>query len=285
MHDLAAREDLLVPRAGYALPVAGTAARGSFGALLREWRRRRGFSQLALSLDAAISARHLSFVETGRSQPSRETVARLAETLEIPLRERNTLLLAAGYAPQYAERPLEAEEMEPVRRALDRFLRAHEPYPALVVDRRHDIVAANDALQSLTAGCAPELLAPPANAIRIALHPQGMAADTVNLAEWSAHLLARLRREAAITKDPELARLHSEVSEYPGVVVAPAGGPTAPEIAVPLRLRRDGSELAFISTISTFGTPVDVTLSELSIEAFYPADARTAMLLLGEVTG
>jgi transcriptional regulator with XRE-family HTH domain len=263
-----------------------SAPSSSFGQLLREWRRRRGVSQLELSLDSDISARHLSFVETGRSTPSREVVARLAETLEVPLRERNALLLAAGYAPLYAERPLEAQEMEPVRAALDRFLRAHEPYPAIVIDRHHNLLAGNDALEALTDGCDPELLAAPANALRVALHPRGMAPYTLNLAEWSAHLLARLRREAALTGDPALDELLRELSDYPGVLdELPAATPPAGEIVVPLRLRRDGRELAFISTISTFGTPVDVTLSELAIEAFYPANAETAMFLLGQVTG
>ena len=149
-----------------------------FGALLREWRGRRSLSQLELSLESRISARHLSFVETGRSQPSRETVARLAEALEVPLRERNALLLAAGYAPVYPERPFGSQELEPIRSALDRFLRAHEPYPALVVDRRHNLLASNDALSALTGGCAPWLFEPPANVIRIALHPEGMASRT-----------------------------------------------------------------------------------------------------------
>jgi transcriptional regulator with XRE-family HTH domain len=255
-----------------------------FGSLLREWRRRRSISQLALSLDSDISTRHLSFLETGRSKPSREMVVRLAETLAVPLRERNTLLLAAGYAPLYAERSLDAAEMEPVRGALDRFLRAHEPYPALVVDRHHNLVAANDALGALTAGCAPELLAPPANAIRVALHPRGMAPRTANLAEWSAHLLARLRRELAATGDAALAELHREVADYPGVVSDPPPGDRAAEqIVIPLRLREGEHELAFISTICTFGTAVDITLSELAIEAFYPANAETATRLLNEV--
>jgi transcriptional regulator with XRE-family HTH domain len=255
-----------------------------FGELLRDWRRRRSVSQLELSLDSEISARHLSFVETGRSKPSREVVVRLAETLDVPLRERNTLLLAAGYAPLYGERPLESEEMAPVRAALDRFLRAHEPYPALVVDRQHNLIAANDALDALTEGCAAELLAPPANAMRIALHPQGMAPRTANLAEWSAHLLARVRRAAAITGDPALEQLYEELSGYPGVVSdASAAERAGAEIVVPLRLREGERELAFISTLSTFGTAVDITLSELAIEAFYPANAETAMRLMRDV--
>jgi hypothetical protein len=176
--------------------------------------------------------------------------------------------------------------MQPVRSALDRFLRAHEPYPALVIDRHHNLIAANDALGPLTEGCAPELLAPPANAVRLALHPQGMASRTVNLAQWSGHLLARLRREAAITGDPVLERLREEVAAYPGVAseAAPADQ-AATDIVVPLRLSEGERELAFISTLSTFGTAVDVTLSELAIEAFYPANAETAMRMMRDVAG
>ena len=197
-------------------PMAATDASIGFGGLLREWRHRRSVSQLELSLDADLSARHLSFVETGRSHPSREVVVRLAECLQIPLRERNALLLAAGYAPVYGERPYDSPEMQPVRDALERFLRAHEPYPALVIDRRHNLLSANDALLALTDGCAPHLLEPPANAIRVALHPEGLAPRTENLAEWSSHLLARLRREAAVTGDPELEALYEEVSALSG---------------------------------------------------------------------
>jgi transcriptional regulator with XRE-family HTH domain len=271
------------PSGGYAAAMAASDTVVGLGDLLREWRARRNVSQLELSLDAEISARHLSFVETGRSKPSRELVARLAETLAMPLRERNTLLLAAGYAPAYRERPLASAEMEPVRAALDRFLRAHEPYPALVVDRRHDLVAANDALGAITAGCAEHLFAPPANAIRLALHPEGMAPRTVNLAEWSAHLIARLRREVAVTGDPELERLRAEVSAYPGVESSPASAEPGADIVVPLQLREGENILSFISTISTFGTAVDITLSELAVEAFYPANALTAERMLAEV--
>ena len=262
-------------------------AHPGFGTLLRQWRQRRRLSQMALSLDSEISTRHLSFVETGRSKPSRETVVRLAETLEVPLRERNALLLAAGYAPVYPRRPLDSEEMAPVREALDRFLSAHEPYPALVVDRSHDIVAANGALAKVTAGCAPHLLEPPANAVRIALHPEGMAPHTLNLPEWSAHLLARLRREAAITGDQELESLRAEVEAYPGVETAELAGADrmGADLVVPLRLRDGDGELVFISTIATFGTAIDITLAELAIEAFYPADAHTAMSMAGEPAG
>jgi len=256
-------------------------SRGSIGELLRTWRRRRSLSQLELALEAEVSSRHVSFLETGRSRPSREMVLRLAEHLEIPLRERNRLLLAAGYAPLYSERSLEEPEMEPVRQALDRFLRAHEPYPAIVVDRHHHLISANDALGALLDGVAPELLEPPANALRIALHPRGMAPRVVNFEEWSAHLLHRLRREAALTADPELERLHDELSRYPGVCLdgPPEAGLRA-DILLPLKLRAGEHELTLFSTISTFGTAADITLDELMIEAFYPANAATASYLL-----
>jgi transcriptional regulator with XRE-family HTH domain len=262
--------------------MAVTAPPPAVGELLRAWRQRRNLSQLELALDAAVSSRHLSFVETGRARPSREMILRLAEQLEVPLRERNPLLLAAGYAPVYAERPLESPEMETVRDALDRFLRAHEPYPALVVDRHHNLVAANDALDLLLDGVAPELLEPPANGMRIALHPDGMAPRTLNLPEWSAHLLRRVQREVQITGDPQLASLYDELITYPGAETGPVQAELQQgDIVLPLRLRdRAGGELAFFSTLSTFGTAIDITLSELAIEAFYPANAQTALRLL-----
>jgi transcriptional regulator with XRE-family HTH domain len=265
--------------------VAVASAPSPIGELLRSWRQRRNLSQLELALDAEVSARHVSFVETGRARPSREMVIRLAEQLEIPLRERNALLLAAGYAPVYAERSLEAPEMASVRQAIDRFLRAHEPYPAVVIDRHHNLIASNDALELLLAGVDPELLEPPANGMRVALHPKGMAPRTLNLAEWSAHLLQRVRREAHITGDPELVGLYEELCAYPGVRVTPPQGEVQPgDIVLPLRLRDlDGKgELAFFSTLSTFGTAADITLAELAIEAFYPANAHTATRLLRE---
>jgi transcriptional regulator with XRE-family HTH domain len=238
-------------------------------------------SQLELALEADVSSRHVSFLETGRARPSREMVLRLAEHLDIPLRERNRLLLAAGYAPLYVERSLEQPEMAPVHRALDRFLRAHEPYPAIVIDRHHNLVSSNDALGALLEGVAPELLEPPANALRVALHPDGMAPRVLNLDEWSAHLLHRLRREAALTADLELRRLHDELAGYPGVCLeAPRDEGAGGEIIVPLRLHTAERELAFFTTISTFGSPIDITLDELMIEAFYPANAGTASHLL-----
>jgi transcriptional regulator with XRE-family HTH domain len=256
------------------------------GELLRTWRQRRNLSQLDLSLSAAVSSRHVSFIETGRARPSREMVLRLAEELEVPLRERNSLLLAAGYAPVYTERPLGAPEMDTVREALDRFLRAHEPYPAVVVNRYHDLISANDALDLLLDGVAPALLEQPANGMRIALHPDGMAPRTLNLGEWSAHLLHRVRRQMQITGDPKLEVLYDELVSYPGVEEAPPHGEHQPvDIVLPLRLRdiSGEGELAFFSTLSTFGTAVDVTLDELAIEAFYPGNAHTAMRLLKTV--
>jgi transcriptional regulator with XRE-family HTH domain len=263
--------------------MAVTASPPAIGELLRSWRQRRNLSQLELSLNASVSSRHLSFVETGRARPSREMIIRLAEELEVPLRERNPLLLAAGYAPAYTERPLDSPEMANVRDALDRFLRAHEPYPAIVVDRYHNLVASNDALDVLLDGVSPELLEPPANGMRIALHPQGIAPRTLNLREWSAHLLHRVSREAQITGDPRLMSLYEELIRYPGVEPGPVHGELqSADIVLPLRLRdSDGeAELAFFSTLSTFGTAVDITLSELAIEAFYPANAQTALRLL-----
>jgi len=246
------------------------------GELLRGWRQRRHISQLELSLGAAVSARHLSFIETGRARPSREMVLHLAERLDVPMRERNGLLLAAGYAPSYTERALDDPELAAARSALDRFLAAHEPYPAVVVDRAWNIAASNAAVALLLDGIAPHLLAAPANALRITLHPEGMAPRILNLAEWSGHLLDRLARRAALTGDDELTRLHAELLGFPGVRAEPPHGDRAAEIALPLRLRHDGGDLTFLSTQTTFGTASDITLAELSLEAFYPADERTA---------
>jgi transcriptional regulator with XRE-family HTH domain len=249
------------------------------GDLLREWRQRRRRSQLDLALEAEVSARHLSFVETGRSRPSRELVLHLAEHLEVPLRERNSLLLAAGYAPSYRQRSLDADELEPVRDALDKILRGHEPFPAVVVDRRWDIVAANASLLELLGPLvAPQLLEPPANALRITLHPDGLAPHIENLAEYADHLLARLDRQAAVVADEGLEDLARELRSYPGMPAGPvAHGDVADRLFAPLVLRLgDGSRLTFFSTIATFGTALDVTVAELAIEQFFPADAETA---------
>ena len=249
------------------------------GELLRDWRRRRRMSQLDLALEAGVSARHLSFLETGRSQPSRDMVLRLSEELEVPLRDRNRLLLAAGFAPAYEERPLEAPEMEPVRRAVAQVLTGHEPFPAAVVDRWWNHVAANRNVSLFLQGVSAELLEPPANVLRVSLHPDGMAPRIANLAEWRGHLLDRLRREVGATADPRLAELLGELEAYPAPRSSAPARPAQGAIAVPLVLRHEGRELSFFSTVATFGTAVDVTVAELSIEAFFPADAVTAAAL------
>jgi transcriptional regulator with XRE-family HTH domain len=249
------------------------------GGLLREWRRRRRLSQLDLALEAEISTRHLSFVETGRAKPSAEMVLRLAEHLDVPLRERNELLLAAGYAPAFGSRDLDEPVMDSVRDALERLLAGHEPYPALAVDRHWGMIAANRAVALLTEGVAAELLEPPVNVLRLALHPGGLAPRIANFAQWRAHLLDRLGRQAVRSGDPALAALHDELAAYPAGGRAPSIDPDAAEIAVPLRIRHGAHELTFISTVTTFGTAVDITVSELSIESFFPADAATAELL------
>jgi transcriptional regulator with XRE-family HTH domain len=248
------------------------------GTLLKDWRRRRRMSQLDLALEAGVSARHLSFLETGRSKPSREMVLHLSQQLDVPLRDRNQLLLAAGFAPAYAERGIDEPDMSPVRSALDRILKGHEPYPAVVVDRWWDLAAANAGIALFTAEVAPHLLEPPVNALRVTLHPEGMAPRIGNLAEWRAHLLDRVRRQIAVTHDERLAELYAEVAGYPGGEAAlPAHEPS---IAVPLRVTVQGAELSFLSTIATFGTAVDITLAELAIEAFFPADEATSAYLL-----
>jgi transcriptional regulator with XRE-family HTH domain len=249
------------------------------GSMLRDWRRRRRLSQLDLALEAEVSPRHLSFVETGRSKPSRELLLHLAEHLDVPLRERNSLLLASGYAPVYRETPLEADAMSPVRAALDKILAGHQPFPAVIVDRTWNLVSANGAaLSILTDGVAPDLLAPPTNALRVSLHPDGLAPRIGNLPEYSAHLLTRLHRQMVMSGDQELAALHEELRSYPGVhdPNSVAAEP-ASLLFVPLELRLpDGTELRFFSTLATFGTAVDITLSEMAIESFYPADEATA---------
>jgi transcriptional regulator with XRE-family HTH domain len=256
--------------------MANAAASVRVGPLLRDWRQRRRLSQLDLALDAGVSARHLSFVETGRSRPSPEMIIHLAEQLEVPLRDRNRLLLAGGYAPVYGELPLDAPEMQPVRDALELVLTGHEPYPAAVIDRRWNMVAANRAIALLVEGVAPELLEPPANVLRASLHPDGMAPRILNLGEWRAHLLERLARQVTLTGDAGLAALHDELVRYPGGAGDGAAEDPGAGIVVPLRLRTDQGELAFFSTVTTFGTPVDITVSELAIESFFPADTETA---------
>jgi transcriptional regulator with XRE-family HTH domain len=254
----------------------------SVGPLLRGWRQRRRLSQLDVSARAAISTRHLSFLETGRARPSRAMVLHLAEELDVPLRERNTLLIAAGYAPVYRETPLEGDDMAAVRAALEHLLAGHEPNPALVVDRRWNLVLANRAVGLLLTGVPAELLAPPVNVLRVSLHPDGLASRTVNFEEWSGHLLARLGRELAATGDPALAALYDELAALPGVAAPEPPvphGDGASRLMVTLHLKSSLGDLAFFSTVATFGTAVDITLAELSIETFFPADEPTAAAL------
>ncbi|GAA3386992.1 helix-turn-helix domain-containing protein [Cryptosporangium minutisporangium] len=258
---------------------AGSRAQSPVGEMLRAWRERRRLTQLDLSLQAEVSARHLSFIETGRSRPTSEMILRLSEQLDVPLRERNELLLAGGYAPAYPHHGLDDPSLDAVRRALRQVMAGHEPHPAVVVDHRWRLVDANSGLRFFTADVDPELLRPPVNVLRLSLHPDGMAPRIVNLGEWRAHLLSRLARQAAQTADRYLASLHEELTEYPGSDRAVDPVPEPHDVVVPLRYRHDDRELSFLSLTSVFGTPLDVTVSELAIEAFYPADADTASFL------
>jgi len=254
------------------------------GDLLREWRERRRLSQLALALDVDVSTRHLSFLETGRARPSREMVLRLTERLEVPLRERNVMLLAAGFAPAYPEHDLDDPALEVARAAIERVLAGHEPFPALAIDRYWTLVTANRVVPALLSGVAPELLEPPINVLRLSLHPDGLAGQIANLREWRAHLLARLACQVDLTGDPRLSNLLQELSAYPrdqGMRASdqPVSDQSLASVAIPLLLNTEHGTLSLISTTMVFGTPIDVTLSELAIEAFFPADAATADLL------
>ena len=243
------------------------------GELLRQWRQRRHLSQLDLAIEASVSARHLSFVETGRAKPTSEMIMRLAEHLEVPLRDRNKLLLAGGYAPAYPEHALTDPELRKVRNALTRILKGHEPYPAAIVDRHWKLVDANAQIALFTDGAAEHLLRPPVNVLRLSLHPDGMASRILNLPEWRAHLLGRLHRQFQATGDPELTGLYDELAAYPG---GEAARPHPADVIVPLRYRTTSGELSFISITAVLGTPMDVTVQELAIESFYPADEQTA---------
>lgn len=249
------------------------------GELLRGWRERRRLSQLELANRVEVSTRHVSFVETGRSKPSREMVLRLAEHLDVPLRDRNQLLLAGGYAPIYSEASLHSPSMLAIRTTLRRLLKAHEPYPALVVDRWWNIVEANAGIQIFTTDVDEQLLKAPINALRLTLHPDGLARRLGNLAEVRAAALSSLQRQVASTADPELQDLYDELREYAAGDKPVHPGPT--EVVVPMNLRHEGNELSLLTTIATFGTPLDVTVSELMIESFYPADEPTAEFLRG----
>lgn len=238
-------------------------------------------TQMDLALEAEISPKHMSFIETGRSRPSRSMVLHLAEALDIPLRERNALLAAAGFAPVFPERPLDAPDLAAAKRAVDLVLKGHEPFPALVVDRHWNLVAANAAAAAFMVAD-PELTAPPVNVLRLSLHPRGLASRVINLTEWRAHILERLRRQVDITADPVLEALHAELKAYPAppAAVGAAHGEDYGGVVVPLKVATDHGVLAFISTMTVFGTPVDVTLSELALETFFPADDFTARTLI-----
>ena len=258
--------------------MAAISSQPRVGPLLREWRKRRRRTQLELALDAGVSARHLSFVETGRSTPSPEMVLLLAEQLEVPVRERNQLLLAAGHAPAIPEHSISDPELAPVREALDLILTGHDPYPAVVVDRGWNLIAANSAMARMATWVDPALLEPPVNVMRVGLHPRGLARWTVNLGEVRAYFLGRLARQVAITGDEDIAALLEEVTGYPAPKHQPTGETAASHIITPLMRMRspDGDELSFFATVATFGTATEVTTSELSIELTFPADAATA---------
>ncbi|MFF5408054.1 helix-turn-helix domain-containing protein [Streptomyces misionensis] len=251
------------------------------GQLLRAWRERRRLSQLELALRADSSARHISFVETGRSRPSEEMVLRLAEHLDVPVRERNALLLAAGYAPRYPETPLDDPALDALRDGMERLIQGYEPYPALVVDAGYTVVAANRGIAMLLDGVPEELLRPAPNAMRLTLHPEGLAPRIRNLREWRGHLLAQMERQLALHRSDQLRALYEEVTAYPVPEDAPGEEPDepVPYFALPMRIEHEGRVLSFVSSISTFNTPMDITVAELAIETFLPADAATTKYL------
>ncbi|MFF3736282.1 helix-turn-helix domain-containing protein [Streptomyces sp. NPDC002566] len=261
------------------------------GPLLRAWRERRRVSQLELALRADSSARHISFIETGRSRPSEEMVLRLAEHLDVPVRERNSLLLAAGYAPRYRETPLDDPALDALRTGMERLIRGYEPYPALVVDAMYNVLAANRGITLLLDGLPESLLTPPLNAMRLTLHPEGLAPRILNLPEWRGHLLAQMERDIALHRSAPLRALYEEVAAYPAPKTGPGAGAGAeagsggegdepvPYFALPLLIEHEGRTLSFISSISTFNTPMDVTVAELAIETLLPADPATVKYL------
>ncbi len=249
------------------------------GDVLRDWRQRRHHSQLSLANETGMSARHLSFLETGRSRPSREMLLRLADRLELPLRERNALLLAGGYAPVYPERPLDDANLRHVREAVDLILRGHEPYPALAVDRYWTMVAMNSAVPMLLGEVAPSLLEPPVNVMRVCFHPEGLAPVVDNPDTLFPALLARLDHEISLTADPRLVELREELASYPVMRGRNPSRADRQEIVVPFVLRTPAGVLRFISTTTVFGTATDVTVSELAIESFFPADAESSELI------
>lgn len=257
------------------------------GPLLRDWRQRRRRSQLDLALEAGVSARHLSFVETGRAQPSPELLLALAEQLQMPLRERNTLLLAAGYAPKYRQTRLDDPAMTAIRDAMERLITLHDPYPGVVIDQCWNVVMANAAAAALTASVPPALAGPPLNVFRACLHPDGLAQATLNFPQWAAYLLGQLNRLAAVSADPAVGELAREVARYPTVAELGDWHRTARQhgagpLLVPWQLELDGARLSLFTTVTTFAAPSDVTLAELAVELFYPADEQTAVVLRRE---
>ncbi len=251
----------------------------TFGDHLRRWRARRRMSQLELAAESGVSARHVGFIETGRSNPSRDMVLLLTDRLEVPLRARNAMLLAAGYAPIYEEHRLDEPAMASVREAVELVVRSHDPYPAIAVDGRWDVVVANTAATLLIEDVAPEVLGPPLNVYRVSLHPEGMARTVVNFDEYASHLLARLRHDVASSGDPRLGELLAEVESYGTVTGSHAAGSPKGTVVLPMRVRCRGRELSLFSTIATFGTPVDIAVAELAIETFFPTDEPTASFL------
>jgi transcriptional regulator with XRE-family HTH domain len=253
------------------------------GPLVREWRMRRRRSQLDLALEVGVSARHLSFVETGRSKPSPELVLSLADHLDVPLRDRNVFLLAAGYAPRYQRTPLDDPSMAQVRAALQKLLEGHDPYPGVVIDRGWNVVLANPAAARLTADLPADLTSPRLNVFRVCLHPDGLAKQTLNFKVWGSYLLGQLRRLDDLSNDPEVAALYEEVRQYPGVAALDTTDRSLeePPLLVPWNVRLGEHELSLFTTLTTFGTPRDITLDELAVELFYPADDATTRLLTG----
>jgi transcriptional regulator with XRE-family HTH domain len=254
------------------------------GPLLRAWREQRRVSQLELALRADSSARHISFIETGRSRPSEEMVLRLAEHLDVPVRERNALLLAAGYAPRYPETPLDDPALDALRAGMEQLIQGYEPYPAVVVDAMYNVHAANRGILMLLDGIPEHLLAPPLNAMRLTLHPEGLAPRIRNLREWRGHLLAQMERQIALHRSEPLRKLYEEVAAYPAPEEARSPGSAEPSgpvayFALPLQIEHEGRVLSFVSSISTFNTPMDVTVAELAIETFLPADPATVKYL------
>ena len=249
-----------------------------FGVLLRRWRERRRMTQMDLAAAANSSTRHLSYLETGRAQPSREMVLRLSDELKVPLREQNLLLLAAGFAPAFAERPM--SELTAARQAIEQILAAHRPYPAFAVNRHWDIVLSNRALPQLYVDCSAELLRPPVNAVRLTLHPLGLAPRIVNLAEWRGHVIAVLRQQAEATADAGVQALLAETMAYPAPEAAAIGDSDGPQrYATPLQIATQRGTISFLNTNTIFGTPTDVTLSELALEMLFPADAGTVAIV------